>query len=115
MNENDKRYEKRFGLDKPMDEAVASFSKLTKQELEAEGKISPLVADGELELIAFKGAEIRRVCHNDEWWYSIVDIVGALVGTDRASKYWNDVKTKLTDEEGFLNFPILSESCAART
>jgi hypothetical protein len=102
MSENEKQYEKRFGLDTPMDEAVASFSKLTKQELEAEGKVSPLVADGELELIAFKGAEIRRICHNDEWWYSIVDIVGALVGTERASKYWNDVKTKLTDEEGFF-------------
>ncbi|MBR0838152.1 hypothetical protein JQ612_33555 [Bradyrhizobium manausense] len=102
MNENSKRYEKKYGLDKPMDEAVASFKKLTKQELEAEGKISPVIADGEMELIAFKGAEIRRVCHNDEWWYSVVDIVGALVGTDRASKYWHDVKTKLTDEEGFF-------------
>ncbi|HUZ31117.1 MAG TPA: BRO family protein [Xanthobacteraceae bacterium] len=102
MRENEKKYDKEFGLDMPIDEARARFSKVTKEELEAEGKISPPVADGELELIAFKGAEIRRVCHNDEWWYSIVDVVGALVGTDRASKYWTDLKTKLTDDEGFF-------------
>lgn len=49
----------------------------------------------------FKGAEIRRVCHNDEWWYSITDVIGALIGTDRASKYWTDLKTKLIENEGF--------------
>jgi DNA-damage-inducible protein D len=92
----------KLGFGRPMKEAVARFKELTKSEMEAEGKIAPPVADGELELIGFRGAEIRRVCHNDEWWYSITDVIGALVGTDRASKYWTDLKIKLTDEEGFF-------------
>lgn len=101
MGENQKRVSKKLGLNKPMTEAVARFSQLTRAEVEAEGKIGPVIADGELELIDFKGVHIRRVCHNDEWWYSIVDIVGALVGTERASKYWTDLKSKLTEDEGF--------------
>jgi DNA-damage-inducible protein D len=99
----DKEYDKELGLDMSMDEALSRFVRVTKEELDAaaSGVPSP-VPDGELELVAFKKDSIRRVCHNDEWWYSIVDVVGALSGTERASKYWNDLKTKLTDKEGFF-------------
>jgi hypothetical protein len=92
----------KLGFGRPMQEAVERFKEITKAELEAEKRIAPPVVDGELDLIAFRGAEIRRVCHNDEWWYSITDVIGALVGTERSSKYWADLKTKLTDEEGFF-------------
>ena len=51
-------------------------------------------------LIFFQGKQIRRTWFNDEWWFSVVDIVGALTQTDRARKYWSDLKTKL-QEEGF--------------
>lgn len=48
----------------------------------------------------FKGKKLRR--HWDEnqemWWFSVVDIIEALTGTDRPRKYWNDLKTKLTKE-----------------
>jgi len=49
-------------------------------------------------LVVFQGKKIRRTWFNDEWWFSVVDIVGALTQTDRARKYWSDLKTKLTDE-----------------
>ncbi|MFH1683098.1 MAG: Bro-N domain-containing protein [Candidatus Woesearchaeota archaeon] len=51
-------------------------------------------------LIVFQGKRIRRTWFNDEWWFSVVDIIGALTQTDRARKYWSDLKTKLA-EEGF--------------
>ncbi|MBI2147562.1 Bro-N domain-containing protein [Candidatus Woesearchaeota archaeon] len=51
-------------------------------------------------LIFFQGKQIRRTWLNEEWWFSVVDIVGALTQTDRARKYWSDLKTKL-QEEGF--------------
>ncbi|HZX12670.1 MAG TPA: Bro-N domain-containing protein [Candidatus Nanoarchaeia archaeon] len=51
-------------------------------------------------LIFFQGKQIRRTWFNEEWWFSVVDIVGALTQTDRARKYWSDLKTKL-QEEGF--------------
>ncbi|VAW19268.1 DNA-damage-inducible protein d [hydrothermal vent metagenome] len=49
-------------------------------------------------LAVFKGKQIRRLIHNDEWWFSIVDIVETLTGTNRGRKYWSDLKKKLVDE-----------------
>lgn len=46
----------------------------------------------------FKGKAIRKTIHKNEWWFSIVDVVEALAGTDRPRKYWNDLKTKLIKE-----------------
>lgn len=49
----------------------------------------------------FKGKKIRKIIHENEWWFSIVDIVEALTGTERPRKYWNDLKKKLADEGYF--------------
>ena len=27
----------------------------------------------------FKGKEIRKTIHNDEWWFSVIDVIEALV------------------------------------
>ena len=51
-------------------------------------------------LVVFQGKKIRRTRFNDEWWFSVVDIIGVLTQTDRARKYWSDLKKKLM-EEGF--------------
>ncbi|MBN1157059.1 Bro-N domain-containing protein [Candidatus Woesearchaeota archaeon] len=51
-------------------------------------------------LVVFQGKKIRRTWFNDEWWFSVVDIAGALTKSERARKYWSDLKTRLT-EEGF--------------
>ncbi|MDP2749717.1 MAG: Bro-N domain-containing protein [Nanoarchaeota archaeon] len=51
-------------------------------------------------LVVFKGKKIRRTWFNGEWWFSVVDIVGALTESDRARKYWSDLKKRLV-EEGF--------------
>ena len=52
----------------------------------------------ETSIAVFKGKGIRKTIHNNEWWFSVVDIVEALTGTDRPRKYWNDLKNKLTAE-----------------
>lgn len=49
-------------------------------------------------LAIFKGKNIRRTLHMGEWWFSVVDVVEALTGTDRARKYWSDLKNKLETE-----------------
>ena len=49
-------------------------------------------------LVVFQGKEIRRTWFNDEWWFSVIDIVEALTGSERPRKYWNDLKTKLLGE-----------------
>ena len=52
------------------------------------------------ELIVFQDKKIRRVWFNDEWWFSVVDIIEALTESGRARKYWSDLKKRLA-EEGF--------------
>ncbi|MEK6968304.1 MAG: Bro-N domain-containing protein [Nanoarchaeota archaeon] len=46
----------------------------------------------------FKGRKIRRTLHNNEWWFSVVNVIEALTGTDRPRKYWNDLKKNLVEE-----------------
>jgi hypothetical protein len=99
---DERDFEKEFGLDVPLDEAIERFARVTKEELDNVAQNGlPAVPNGELELVPFKKDSIRRVCHNDEWWWSIVDVVGALTGTERARKYWSDLKTKMIEKEGF--------------
>ncbi|MBI2575085.1 Bro-N domain-containing protein [Candidatus Woesearchaeota archaeon] len=56
------------------------------------------MSDSDKALVVFQGKKIRRTWFNDEWWFSVVDIIGALTQTDRARKYWSDLKTRLQDE-----------------
>ncbi|RJP47079.1 MAG: phage antirepressor protein [Armatimonadetes bacterium] len=49
----------------------------------------------------FKGKEIRKTIYKNEWWFSIIDVVEALTGTDRPRKYWSDLKVKLIKEGYF--------------
>lgn len=52
------------------------------------------------ELVLFENSRIRRQMYNDEWYYSIVDIIEILTGSNRPRKYWDDLKKKL-ETEGF--------------
>jgi len=58
------------------------------------------MTDSDKALVVFQGKKIRRTWFNDEWWFSVIDIVEALTESGRARKYWSDLKTRLT-EEGF--------------
>src|SRR3972149_3832373 len=49
----------------------------------------------------FQKKEIRKIIYKNEWWFSIVDIVQALTGTERPRKYWSDLKKKL-EIEGYF-------------
>ncbi|MFH2071190.1 MAG: Bro-N domain-containing protein [Elusimicrobiota bacterium] len=49
----------------------------------------------------FKGKKIRRVIYQNEWWFSVVDVVQALTDqTDdyTARKYWNKLAQRLREE-----------------
>jgi len=45
-------------------------------------------------LIVFQGKNIRRIWHNDEWWFSVVDIVGILTESKDAKDYWYRLKIR---------------------
>lgn len=42
----------------------------------------------------------------EKWFISVIDVIGALTGTDRPRKYWNDLKTKLKKEGSELSEKI---------
>ncbi|MBT3836113.1 Bro-N domain-containing protein [Candidatus Woesearchaeota archaeon] len=52
-------------------------------------------------LVVFEDKGIRRLWHNEEWYYSIIDVVAVLTKSDRPRKYWSDLKLKMKDYEDF--------------
>ena len=56
----------------------------------------------------FETQKIRSVWNEAEqqWYFSIVDVIEVLTGTDRPRKYWNDLKTKLQKEGSELSEKI---------
>jgi DNA-damage-inducible protein D len=61
----------------------------------------PPLEEGMVQLVLFSGFSIRQVFHNNEWYFSIVDVVGAIAGTENPRRFWSDLKRKLHEEEGF--------------
>lgn len=49
----------------------------------------------------FEGKKIRKTLHNNEWWFSIIDVIEVLTESTRPRKYWSDLKNKLL-EEGYF-------------
>jgi DNA-damage-inducible protein D len=46
------------------------------------------------------GSVIRRIIHNGEAFYSVVDVVGTLTESKDAGGYWRNTKKRLIDDEG---------------
>lgn len=52
-------------------------------------------------LVVFQDKKIRRIWHNDQWYFSIVDVVEALIEQENhqnARKYWNKLSQRLKEE-----------------
>jgi len=49
----------------------------------------------------FKGKQVRRVIYQNEWWFSVIDIIAALTDSNIPKRYWSDLKIKLK-KEGFF-------------
>ena len=62
--------------------------------------------DNELEqqsskIAIFKGKQIRKTIHQGEWCFSIIDIIAVLTESQNPRRYWSDLKTQLSENEGF--------------
>lgn len=57
--------------------------------------------DHQHRIALFNGKQIRKIIHNDEWYFSIIDIVEVLTESSNPRRYWSDLKRKLTENEGF--------------
>lgn len=49
-------------------------------------------------LVVFESKSIRRVWHNNEWCFSVVDVCGALTDSPDAGAYWRKLKQRLKAE-----------------
>ena len=56
----------------------------------------------------FEEKQVRTVwdAELENWFFSIIDVIAALTGTDRPRKYWSDLKTKLLKEGSQLSDKI---------
>ncbi|MBU4301095.1 MAG: Bro-N domain-containing protein [Nanoarchaeota archaeon] len=45
-------------------------------------------------LVVFQGKAIRRVWHDNEWFFSVVDIIQALTDSANPRNYWNMLKSR---------------------
>ncbi len=45
-------------------------------------------------LMPFGEKEIRKIIHNDEWHYSVIDVIEVLTESIEPRKYWNTLKTR---------------------
>ena len=45
-------------------------------------------------LVIFQSKKIRRIWHEDEWYYSVVDIIAALTDSPTPRQYWGKVKQR---------------------
>jgi len=70
--------------------------------------VSDQDADFSLDTFNEQASEhIRHVMHEGENWYSVIDVVALLTGTERPRKYWSDMKHNIDDG----SFIELSEKC----
>jgi DNA-damage-inducible protein D len=46
------------------------------------------------QIIVFGAREIRRIWHDEQWFFSVVDIVGALTDSSNPRNYWNMMKAR---------------------
>ena len=49
-------------------------------------------------LAVFQGRHIRRILHNSEWWFSVIDIIEVLTDSSIPKRCWSDLKRKLVSE-----------------
>ena len=45
-------------------------------------------------MVVFGAKQIRRVWHEEKWFYSVVDIIAVLTRGDNPQNYWNMMKAR---------------------
>ena len=58
------------------------------------------VVPTDTKIAIFKGRKIRKTIHNNEWWFSVVDVVGILAESENPRDYWYKMKIREKDETG---------------
>jgi prophage antirepressor-like protein len=54
----------------------------------------------ETKIVLFKNKAIRKTLYNNEWWFSVVDVILALTDSLNPRDYWFKMKIRVKDEDG---------------
>lgn len=54
----------------------------------------------EMKISIFKGKQIRKILHENEWWFSVIDVVGALSDSTNPRDYWFKMKQRVKADDG---------------
>lgn len=49
-------------------------------------------------LVVFEGQNLRRIWFKEEWWFSVIDVVGILSESIDPRNYWKVLKHRLVEE-----------------
>ena len=63
-------------------------------------KKAKMAAEPANHIAVFQEATIRRVWHNEAWWFSLVDVCAILTASPDAGAYWRKLKQRLNAEGG---------------
>lgn len=61
------------------------------------------------DIALFKGKDIRRLIHNNEWWFSVVDVIAALTDSPNPRVYWGVFKNRVNSEAGIELFTFCKQ------
>lgn len=50
-------------------------------------------------IVVFSDHKIRRVLHENEWWFSVIDVVKSLTDSSNPRDYWNKMKARVKTED----------------
>ncbi len=45
-------------------------------------------------LMPFEGKEIRKIWHEDQWFFSVIDVIGILTESTDPKRYWSVLKVR---------------------
>jgi hypothetical protein len=55
--------------------------------------------DNSQKLVVFKDKAIRRILHENEWWFSVIDVVSVLTESNKPRDYWFRMKDRVKNED----------------
>ena len=53
----------------------------------------------ETKIVIFKNQQIRKTIYNNEWWFSVVDVILALTDSLNPRDYWFNMKLRVKAED----------------
>ena len=51
-------------------------------------------------IAVFKGKKIRKTIYHNEWWFSVIDVVGVLADSVNPRDYWFKMKIRVKNDDG---------------